>query len=348
MADDTDTDELTLQQDERTPEDHLKNMKLAILANEAMRREELSLQNQAGTPAYEFGRGIGVLQPQAPVPPPTATGTMPPPAPVESPPRNRIYIGPMQGAPGASPQEFFGNIPSNTNINLAPPPSVGNEGYDRGVASGLIEKSSRRLTPTDIAWTPAYEQWAAQQDLQAAVAKGVPIEKAAVQYPAAFAGAGGIKPNMFTMTPSQQAAIQARQASLEERKREFDLKQKDSAAAGPPTITKLDDRYSVVRAPGSKAWRLIDSKTGETKAFTPAQAAGLLTKITKEEQDNGSSALSGLKEDLTKIVRQGLPSTPVEKPTTATGVKVTTKAQYDALASGTIYMGKDGKKYRKP
>ena len=116
------------------------------------------------------------------------------------PPTNRMYMGPNVGAPGATPQQFFGNAPTGTNVNLAPPqitpPGVSPQaaGYDRGVASGLIEKPSARLTPTDIAWTPASEQWAAQQDLKAAVERGVPIEQAGPMYPAAFSGRGMMKP----------------------------------------------------------------------------------------------------------------------------------------------------------
>ena len=206
----------------------------------------------------------------------------------------------MSALPEPAPQQFFGNAPTGTNVNLAPPqitpPGVSPQaaGYDRGVASGLIEKPSARLTPTDIAWTPASEQWAAQQDLKAAVERGVPIEQAGPMYPAAFSGRGA-------MTANQQA-------SLTERKREFDERQKALSTTSTATITPLNERYDIAQVPGSKAWRLIDKKSGEAKTFTPAQAAGLLAKITAGEQTTGQpTALSGMKEQLTQIVESGVP-----------------------------------------
>lgn len=101
---------------------------------------------------------------------------------------------------------------------------------------------------------------------------------------------------------------QQAQDNLDERKRQFDERQKSSTVAGDPTMTKINDRYSVVRAPGSKAWRLIDNSSGATKEFTPVQAASLLTKITTEEQANGGkpTALSGMKDQLTEIVKSGV------------------------------------------
>lgn len=54
--------------------------------------------------------------------------------------------------------------------------------YDRGVSSGLIQPPARRLQPTDIAWTPAYDKWAAQQDYQRAIAAGTPAEKAFAEF----------------------------------------------------------------------------------------------------------------------------------------------------------------------
>ena len=220
-----------------------------------------------------------------------------------------MYMGPNVGAPGVTPQQFFGNAPTGTNVNLAPPqitpPGVNPQSaaYDRGVAAGIIEKPSARLTPVNASWTPAYEQWAAQQDLKAAVDRGVPMEQAGPMYPAAFSGRGA-------MTANQQA-------TLAERKREFDERQKALSTTSTATITPLNDRYDIAQVPGSKAWRLIDKKSGEAKTFTPTQAAGLLAKITAGEQTTGQpTALSGIKEQLTQIVASGVP-----------GAKISTKGK---------------------
>lgn len=58
-------------------------------------------------PSYEFGRGIGVLSPQAAVVAP----------------RNRTYIGPMVGDSNDSPQQFFQHNPKLAN-RMPPPPSI--------------------------------------------------------------------------------------------------------------------------------------------------------------------------------------------------------------------------------
>lgn len=117
------------------------------------------------------------------------------------------------------------------------------------------------------------------------------------------------------MTPYQQAQIGLGRQRLQQQAEIAAARAKGAVTpTGPPSIVKLDDRYSVVQVPGSKAWRLLDSKTNETKAFTPAQAASILTKITKEEQDTGASALSGLKDELTKIVKSGVPGGSVATP----------------------------------
>jgi hypothetical protein len=176
-----------------SPEDYLAQMKSAMLANEAMRREEQSLQQRWDQTTATAPPNIQAMPPQMPPPvtAPMAAPVAPPTLPQTSVPlpRNRTYMGPMTGAPGASPQEFFGNAPSGTRI-MPPPPVAGPEAYDRGVESGLIQPPSHRLQPTDIAFTPAYEQWAAQQDVKAAVEKGVPVEKALMTYPAALGTTG--------------------------------------------------------------------------------------------------------------------------------------------------------------
>lgn len=239
-----------------------------------------------GSPGYEFGRGIGVLLPPGATPPAVAA------------PRNRTYIGPMTGAPGASPQAFFDarGTPNNTVESLAPvsPPMT----HEQLLSSGYITEPTERLTPNNVAWTPAYEQWAAQQDLKAAIERGVPPQTAMAQYPAAILGSG-----TRTGTMNQNA-------NLAERQRQFDLRRADAMAAAnqKPIVQKISDTLSVVQVPGSKAWRLVDSKTGTAKQFSPAQAASLLTRITKEEQDTGASALSGMKDQLIAIAESGVPA----------------------------------------
>lgn len=109
--------------------------------------------------------------------------------------------------------------------------------------------------------------------------------------------------------PMVKPMTQYQQESIDLRKRAEEAKAKALAATGgEPIIKKIDDRYSAVYLPGSKGLHIIDNHSGETKQFTPIQAASLLTKITKEEEDvgEGKSSLSDMKDQLTKIVRTGV------------------------------------------
>lgn len=235
-------------------------------------------------------------RPPAPAPPPmalttppTQTATQPPPPPM-----------PLAPPEGARPQGPF---------PIMPPEEVARVAAQKPVPSTRTPPSPGAIQAYNI---QAYSR---------AIAMGMPQKQAAAIYLPAIL-AGQVKP----MTAGEQARSAQAQASLAERKRQFDLLHPPTGGeAAKPGITKLDDRYSVVQVPGSKAWRLLDNKTGETKGFTPAQAASLLTKITKEEQDNGKSELSGMKDDLTKIVKSGVPAkasaiAPPAKPATTAGV----------------------------
>ena len=321
---DDETDELdpsvaTDSQDERdTPEDYLAMMKAALLANETMRRKEASLptvgattsgpvqwpQMPARTPPTNLAEALGLSQPgmapdtqAAPVAPP-----VPPQAPGMAMPRNRMYMGPMVGAPNATPQQFFGDTPNNTLV--APPaPPAGAAQYDQGVASGLIQPPSRRLTPTDTAFTPAYEQWAAQQDLRAAVDRGVPIDKASLMYPGAYGGTSRpVKDTERVVGPGQTL-----------------YRNGQPVGTVPPKVT-----------PAPK-----------TPRYTPAQASALYSKIETAEAANGGKPvpLSKLKPQLLAIIQGGAGA---ENQAQATeGTPVTDKNGKNWLYTGTAADPKD-------
>lgn len=106
-----------------TPEElqaaELAKTRQALLVSAAMQQGEAQLPSRlptqpapppqpGGTPAYEFGRGIGVLRPPAP-----------PPVPPQPAPQGRMYMGPAM-----DPQQeaaFMQSAPG-TRTNLMPPP----------------------------------------------------------------------------------------------------------------------------------------------------------------------------------------------------------------------------------
>ena len=309
-------------------------LKQTLAVNEAMKREE-------GPPDEWMNWPPATVQPPAPAVPPASA----PPA-------------GLTGVPGLSPlsnatgRMYLGpNIPTESVRQLVPPghafstippaqvtaPDDGSyesrlvqaQAADKpGTRTISIARPSQRLTPTDIAWTPAYEQWAAQQDLKADIEKGMTPEQALLKHPAAVTGTGG-------MTRSQQA-------NLDERKREFDERQKAAAESGTPKLSKIDDQHSLIQVAGSKKWQLIDNTTGDIKPLTPKQAADLLTKITAEEQSTRKpTALSGMKDDLADIVKSGVTGARVKKARTSP----IPKAHIDFLRKNPSYAASFDREY---
>ena len=108
------------QSDEQSLIDEAERKRLEAETIIEMRRlEEETARNRASeasvAPGYEFGRGIGVLQP--PTPPPAQAAGAPLPMPGS---RNRMYMGPASGA--ALDAFTAGQGPST--VNLMPPPAA--------------------------------------------------------------------------------------------------------------------------------------------------------------------------------------------------------------------------------
>ncbi|HUD75323.1 MAG TPA: hypothetical protein VMQ76_09650 [Terracidiphilus sp.] len=141
-------------------------------------------QSPRGAPAYEFGRGIGVLQPPAPGGAPPS-----PPAPIQ-PPRNRMYMGANVGPPDATPQQFFdarGQAP-NTMVNQMPPPTpaqaAGAPGRVAAATSGVMNPG---LTSND----EGSRKFAIMQMIQQKQDMGQPVPPEQI---AALLGSGSPRP----------------------------------------------------------------------------------------------------------------------------------------------------------
>lgn len=189
-----------------------EKMSAAMLANEAMKQEEANaekLWNLQGRPVVTPEMAAGFRNE------PTQYGQVMPTS------RGFMYVG-------------------------APPPAdEPNAGYDRMKAAGMIQPPSRRLTPNDIAWTPAYDQFSAQQDIKAAVARGVPLVEALAENPAALAGLRSVGTTMGKFFPQPMSDWQQRNASLQEERLALQ-KQRQSV----PSYA-VSERNSLIRQRGA-------------------------------------------------------------------------------------------------
>jgi hypothetical protein len=149
------------------------------------------------------------------------------------------------------------------------------------------------------------------------------------------------------MTPFQKASLEARNAELE-------LRRKAAEAKPLPTDETVTEEYQTkpVKAKPAQPAQPASSGLGflgigahpalpavEAVEAQPAKTIKQTRKLRSGEQGNFAPKET-----------QAAP-TPVDLPNPAQpqgAQTVTTKAQYDALPSGAIYIGKDGKRYKKP
>lgn len=87
----------------------------------------------------------------------------------------------------------------------------------------------------------------------------------------------------------------------------------------------------------------------EAAAMTGGDApAANRARFAREALEQQVPALTGSRAVPAAAPAAPAPVTPVVEPPTAAPKKITSKAEFNALPSGSIYIGKDGKRYRKP
>lgn len=249
--------------------------------------------------------------------------------------KGRMYMGPML-SPEA--EKAFLQKPSGTSINLMPPPSgpppTQLENIQAASPSWATPISIRRDVPMPIPEDPGAARFALLSEYQRMRAAGVPESEAASRVGLNLMGASG-----------------------------YGMGRRYNVAG-----VGLVDQYGNVVAPAPKKEQrgvsvagvgLVNPVTGEVMVPTPE-------KITETETIPATfgtpaipaqSARKGFLGIGAREAAPAVPATPAkgEKRITTTvrgeptsPEKITSKAEYDALPKGAIYIGKDGKRYRKP
>lgn len=244
--------------------------------------------------------------------------------------RGRMYMGPALSA--AQEREFLQSAPG-TSRNLVAPPVMTPEQQAAAVSS--VAAMTRPTDPYMTASDPVLRQFSANERIRQAVAGGMSFPQAFQLYGMDALGQG-VKP----MSPYQMESTQLRAKELAQReaaaKANLELR-RQALGQNFETITeKIPATEAVPATPGQPAKKGIFGIG--SRAAVPATPAVPAT---------GEKTIS-------RRVRVSSPDASTAKSETAatatagTPMRIKTRAQYDALPPGAVYIGTDGKLKQKP
>lgn len=252
----------------------------------------------------------------------------------------RMYMGPSMTPEQETAFRASPSLPSQ--ILVPPPTQESSAGAAARVAAmtapPTISAAAGAPSPTSI--YPEMRQFYAQQQIRKAVESGVPINQAMQLYGQEFF-ARSAKP----ITPIEQARLDAsarREKGIQSR---FDVAEK--RRLGQPTIGETSEYRRSLASMRSAESELL-KMTPEDQQDNPGKVSLLVEERNKAYDVVAPYERKFGRQPTETITRPATTISPPSMTPAATGpVKITSKAQRDALPRGSVYIGPDGKRYVK-